>query len=364
VYKRAAEQGNGEAACHIGAMLAATGDHEAAARWFTRAVELGFAPARAALGEVLWRRLGDRARGEQMLRAAVSEADPTAIEVLAFMQQQAGDISADEWGARMGEAARLRLAAELGGQSWAQVKDLSALTDEEIHRWDDDFKRWCAKDDALMARFNEKGEDELPDPLRDGDMLRVRNEYNLEWVKRRRADAERRGQLSAAAVAEAEEAKWAWETENADELSALASVSQRPNRDLDITGCRLVAGADNTNGAIAGVSIRFAVGKPVAVFLRGRPWATMEWDKLDWIGVEPLPERSRVTVPRAAAFGLFSLGAKKRRPWCAITIIWGARHLVFEVPVEAHRPRGEMATAGLPVDGAEGGWSPSGLGRD
>jgi hypothetical protein len=94
----------------------------------------------------------------------------------------------------------------------------------------------------------------------------------------------------------------------------------------------------------------FASGQPVTVLLRGRPWATMEWEMIDFIGIEALPERSRVTASRAVGLGLFSLAAKKRTPCCVLTIVWGARHLIFEVPTEAHRLRGEMATAGLPID--------------
>ena len=73
----------------------------------------------------------------------------------------------------------------------------------------------------------------------------------------------------------------------------------------------------------------------------------MKWDAIESIAVEALPERSRVTAPRAVGFGLLSLAAKKRMPWCVMTIVWGLRHLVLEVPVEAHRLRGELETAGL-----------------
>lgn len=343
LYERAADQGSGLGACYLGDRAGAARDYETAARWFERAVELGFAPARPRLGEARWR-LGDRVGGEALLRSALREGDPDAIEILALFQQKADEISDDEFATRMEQAAERRLVLELERQAWAQVEDLSTLTNEEMERWDEEFKHWCAQDDALMAVFLERGEGALPDPLRDGDKLRARTKCNIEWRKRRIAHGERRLERAEADRSEAEQAKQTFIAQHAGEMAASAQRSQGPTRDLEIRGCRLLAGAD---GAVGVVTVRFAAAQPLTITLRGRPWTTIQWDEIESIAVEALAERSRVTASRAVGLGLLSLAAKKRTPWCVMTIVWGARHLVFEVPVEAHRLQGELATAGL-----------------
>ena len=84
-----------------------------ARHWYERAVELGDLGESALLGEVLWRRLGDRASGERILQTACDQGEPNAIETLALLQCQAGEISEDDLGARWLAAARLRLPQEV-----------------------------------------------------------------------------------------------------------------------------------------------------------------------------------------------------------------------------------------------------------
>jgi hypothetical protein len=62
------------------------------------------------------------------------------------------------------------------------------------------------------------------------------------------------------------------------------------------------------------LTIRFAVGQPPTALRRGQRWVT-QWDETDWITVQALPERSRVTASRAIGLGLLALGAKKRTPF-------------------------------------------------
>ena len=254
LYESAAGHGDGEAAYNAGSILEEAGDHEVAARWHTRAVELGYARARTSLGQILWRTLDDRDRGETLLRAAALDDDPDAIEILSFLQLRDGEISGDEFDTRFEEAARLRLAVELKGQAWAQVEDLSGLTDEEIHRLDDEFARWKVWKDEMCAVVEEKGIDALPRPNRDRAKLKAMTERGLEWVDFRVADARQRCGL-AEAKAEGSKAKldgWLQSPEGRE--WANLEASKGPSRGLDIRGCRLVAGQISLRKARLAVS--------------------------------------------------------------------------------------------------------------
>jgi hypothetical protein len=113
----------------------------------------------------------------------------------------------------------------------------------------------------------------------------------------------------------------------------------------DITGCRLVAGGDEMSGPV-NVTIRFRDPEVLTILGRGGS-ECIDWGEIESVVVEALSEQSQVTASRVAGLGLLSLAAKKRTPWCAMTIVRGTRHIVFEVPRAAHRLHGELATAGV-----------------
>jgi hypothetical protein len=176
--------------------------------------------------------------------------------------------------------------------------------------------------------------------------LNQRTKASIARMPQEMAEAERRkaeleGQLAELTRRgeEADRNREAMRAENARREASISSLA-------DITGCRLVAGADGMSGAIGNVTIRFADAEFVTILIR-RAHQRLDWDDIESIAVEALPERSRVTASRAVGFGLLSLAAKKRTPWCVMTIVWGTRHLVFEVPREAHQLHGELATAGV-----------------
>lgn len=183
-------------------------------------------------------------------------------------------------------------------------------------------------------------DEEIADTVR----LHQRTNASIARVPQELAEAQR-----ALRDAKDEQESWLREAEVRRVEGAARASAGLPTPDLAIPGCQLVAGADDMKGPVRGVTVRFVVGQPVTLLVGERAVATLEWDEIESITVEPLPERHRATAARALGLGLISLAAKKRIPVSAMTIVWGVRHLVFEVPAEAHRLRGELATAGVVV---------------
>jgi hypothetical protein len=169
--------------------------------------------------------------------------------------------------------------------------------------------------------------------------LRERNQKIAEANRAAHAELDRQ---EAELMRRSEEVERRSQSMQAESARRNATISSLP----DITGCRLVAGANPRNGAIGNVTIRFANPAFVAILI-GRACERLDWDDIESIAVQALPDRNRVTAPRAVGLGVFSLAAKKRKSWCVMKLVWGTRHLVFEVPREAYRLHGELATAGV-----------------
>lgn len=346
LFRRAAEAGNAIGAHWLGFRLAETGEHDAGAVWLQRAVELGEATAIPTLGDLLWRFLGRQEDAEQILLPAVRAGDPEAMEVVAMCLLAEEAISGDEFDRRMEEAAQLSLEIELRAAPWAQIDDLAQLSADELGTWDAEFAAWREQDRHLLAILREKGVAALPSPLRDGPRLRVRLEHSRNWLVRRGALQRERITRAFTNADAAELARRRFETPDGVTAPTHA-MTGGPSTLLDLQGCRLVAGSADSR-PIAGLTVRIAAGEPIVLGL-GSEQMTLAWNDLQKISVADLPDRTRVTAPRAVGLGLLSLAAKKRQGWSVLTIGCRARQFVLEVPVTAHRLRGELVNAGVPV---------------
>ena len=230
---------------------------------------------------------------------------------------------------------------------WAQISDLHSLSDEAFSTYLAEAKAWAAPYQQIAGVIRDRGHEALVDPLSDRERALVALARVQPWLDEsvRRARAAEAGSLRL-------------KTDRA--LAALAQVKANTTlaspsggrRDLrwmgepaGVGGCRLLSDL----GAPRTVRGCWSFDSDAIMFVAAGHQRVLPWERVEDVSVQTLDDRSRVTVPRAAGLGLLSLAAKKRVGWCALTVIWEGRHVVFEVPVEAHQLKAMFATASVPV---------------
>lgn len=321
------------------------GDLEGAIRWMQRAQEMGDRHATRPLALLLVES-GDDAAGTTMFEQGVEEGDPECAYALAC--RYAASKCLEEFAAYLGRYAKLAVDRELENEPWAHVDDIFELSDEQVQIYNAQMLRWCEPYNEIAAVVRDRGPFALPRPVGDPERTEVALQVALEWshklaarnavrMKQAQEDEERASAAFHKAttrqpektVAGAGHAVYAW---RADPVA--------------IKGCRLLLdiGGPDTIPRVTVQLSHDAIALEVAGERR-----ILDWPGVRSIQIDHLGDRARVTVPRAAGMGALSLAAKKRVGWCVMTMAWRDRHVVLEMPVEAHQIRAIFASASISI---------------
>lgn len=354
-YQNAAALGHEKSIWMLGLTLREMGDLRGAIPLVQRARELGEPNATRVLA-VLLNDAGNIAAAEQVCQEGIAEGDPECAYNLAMLRARAN--RPEEMEAYLRKYAAMAVERELENEPWAHVVDVGSLSDEQFEAYNAQALCWYAPYSEIADAVRDGRTGELPRPVGDPERAEAAAQRALRWQQ---VAKERLLVNLAVARAGRDRAQ-----ENLEKYSACAPPgfweSQAAQQHLQdpMPAVRLTYGWNSEPVEIRGCRLLLDIGTPdivprVAVefgreAIRIKVAAQQRW--LDWAGVrritlQSLADRARVTVPRAAGLGVLSLATKKRMGWSAITVAWRERHVVLEIPVEAHQLRAMFASASL-----------------
>jgi hypothetical protein len=209
------------------------------------------------------------------------------------------------------------------------------------------MRAWIAPYEQIVAVVRCQGPGALPKPVGDPERARAAFDVVLAWHEKVQARSQAAADRACGELDRARRALRDFEnppTSVPEPASSIGSASRWCAEPIEIRGCRLLMDIGSP-GTVRRVTVRLFAQAIVLEVAGERRF--LEWTGIHAIGVESLGDRQRVTVPRAAGLGFLSLAAKQRVGWCAMTVRWRDRHVVLEMPVEAHQLRAIFASASI-----------------
>jgi tetratricopeptide (TPR) repeat protein len=346
-WKHAAALGHECAARCISLHFLTSGHAQGAIDWLNRAWALGRREAMREIGAI-YVTDGDLISAERSFSQGVTDGDPESAYQLMILHVQTPGRPPEMMEPDLESYVQLTLRDSLKDQPWAFIQDISALSDDQVAAYDAQANAWARPYSEVADTIKAAGGPwTLPRAVGDPEVVREALKVHVRWLELMAGRAKQHTEQALIARdrarQEASDAQAAFDRRGLV-VSGSGNVGHWQGPTIELTGCRLLSDTDARQAA-TGVTVRMAPDEPLVFVIHGAARA-LDWSDVDGLVVDVLQDQARVTAPRAAAFGVFALGAKKRTSWCVLTVDSCHGRLVFEIPTEAHRLTAIFANGG------------------